>query len=78
MSLEWESAKATILDLYINEDKPLPEVMNAMKAQGFNKTLVILGSFRASTNIPTAKHSTKGSSRNGRLLKTRLRLSGDI
>jgi hypothetical protein len=38
ISPEWKSAKDAILDLYIKQDKPLPEVMDAMKAQGFNKT----------------------------------------
>jgi hypothetical protein len=37
---EWDLHKDAILDLYINQDKPLKEVMVAMATQGLKRTQV--------------------------------------
>jgi hypothetical protein len=36
--LEWESRKDAILALYLHQDRPLSEVMQAMADQGFRRT----------------------------------------
>jgi hypothetical protein len=35
---EWDSVWNAILSLYVEQDKPLSDVMQAMEAQGFSRT----------------------------------------
>jgi hypothetical protein len=35
---EWDSVWDVIFNLYVEQDKPLSEVMQAMEAQGFSRT----------------------------------------